>query len=541
MKKSIKILWTTILFLVGVLNFTLAQTSDKTLLAELAAEEQEAIDALVLYPAETRQIILEATTYPEALVKMESIHKRSTLAFREIMETLPQNSQEVIWDLTRYPGLIHELAKRKSGSEKSISMVLANYPVVIHKRAKAADENKALPFIVIDELNQSAESAFQTILDEYPIEVQNSLQEIIALPEVLSILTENIRLTLLVGDLYQKDPSWVMAKADSLNLEVARQNAKEIEDWKVSLEKDPEAMKELTASMKTYQETYGYDDDYYEYDLEEEVYRASRNQVTIHHYHYSYSYWLGYPYWYEYPRWRYYPSWYDWGFYYYPNRPVVIIGLPSFHFTHWFFHNHHHHHRYSHLSARFVKHYHRHRRAKSSISTTVDNWHHRHRTVISDNWMKDDGQLSKRFKEYGKLESSREKYNKKHPNKKISQLDYIKRNNRKYPTIDQSQKEQQFSKRKVNPTIPQQKKQDPSVFPKKKNPKVVPKKKTPKVVPKKKRPTVIPRKRTEKRKPNTRILPKQKINKGKTYHQNSWERSKVKRQKPTVKRKAPRV
>jgi len=548
MKVSNTSLLLSIFFLIGITSNLLAQT-DKELLAELAAEEEEAINALVLYPADTRQAILEATLYPEALIRMESIQNKTSTAFREIMQSHPLNSQQILWDLTRYPGLVHQLANLRLGSDNTIEAVLDNYPNIIHKRAREASANHDLPLVMVDQLDQSAESAFKTILEEYPLAIQGSLQELTTLPEVLTILTENIRLTLLVGHVYEKHPDWMLQKADSLNLEVTRQNAQEVADWKASLKNDPEAMKELTASINTYNEEYGYDDDYYNYDEEEAIFEETNNEVIIrHHYYYSYPYWLGYPYWYSYPRWHYYPSWYDWGFYQTPNQSIIFIGLPSFHFTHWFFYNSHHHYRYSHLSAHFVKHYHGHRRSGSSISTSVNNWHHRNRAVISNEWMKDDGRLSKRFKEYSEFESSREKYNKQHPKQKVSQQDYVSRNDKKYPALSNSKKEQEDqtknqSRINVKPDKPSFKKQTeknkkPKVDkPSTKQPKIQkdqtkkpvnPKIKRPEV--KKKTPKTSPKKKKTTRKPNSKNLKAPKVKRGKNYHKNTW--SKTKRTKP---------
>ena len=44
--------------------------NEKNMLSQLIAEERETVDALVLYPEETRLAILEACLYPEVLVKL---------------------------------------------------------------------------------------------------------------------------------------------------------------------------------------------------------------------------------------------------------------------------------------------------------------------------------------------------------------------------------------------------------------------------------------------------------------------------------------
>ena len=402
-----------------MVNQSQAQT-EKELLAQLIAEDQDAINALVLYPENTRMAILEATLYPEALIKLESIQTQTSTAFQELLGDYSKDIQQMIWDLTRYPDLIHRLAKTDGAA--AVNNVLKDYPDVIHQRAKEASRNYHHRLVKIDNLYQSADSAFKTLLSNYAPKTQDALQHLIALPEVLTILTENIRLSILVGDLYQQDPQWIIRQADSLNLEVARQNAQEMEDWKQSLEDNPEAMEELQASTEAFAEEYGYDDEYYDWEEDDVYYDNEVREVVVRHYYeYSYPYWFSYPSWYYYPRWRPYPFWHDWGFYYSSPRVVVVIRLPSFYFTNWYFYHPHHHYYWPHLSSHFVHHYHGHRSFGSSITTGVTVWRSQNREIITDTWLKDERSLPKRFKEYGDFETARRKYNKKYPQKEISQ------------------------------------------------------------------------------------------------------------------------
>lgn len=439
-----------------VLLFFLLLTSgqaqdDKALLAELVAADEEAVNALVLYPEETRMAILEVSLYPEALIKLEHIQSQTKTRFQELLAQYPQATQEVIWDLTRYPNLIAKLAELSPDTAKDWKQLLADYPEVIHQRAKEAyllhwDELK-----VIDALDTEARLAFDDLLVTYSTSTQEALRHLLPLPEVLSILTENIRLTVLVGALYRREPDWLLTQVDSLTLVVARQNAQELEDWKASLEEDPTAMKELTSSAESFRAEYNYDDDYYDYTTQDDLYYQDRADDRVMHdyYFYHFPYWFGYPEWYYYPRWRLYPSWYDWGFYWGTNRNIVVIGLPSFYFTHWYFYSPRHHYRWSHLSAHFTRHYDAHPRYGSSITTGVRVWQHQNREVVSREWLRDDGGLSNRFREYGKFEADRVKYNRTHPQKQVTQRQYIESNSRRYPTIAK-----ETARRKAtNPTI----------------------------------------------------------------------------------------
>ena len=91
-------------------------------------------------------------------------------------------------------------------------------------------------------------------------------------PEILDLLTQNIELTLLGGDLYKKAPDLVIQHADSLNLVISRQNAIELENWKSALENDPKAMEDLKLATQEFAD---------EYDYEEEDITAGKEKEVI--------------------------------------------------------------------------------------------------------------------------------------------------------------------------------------------------------------------------------------------------------------------
>jgi hypothetical protein len=424
-------------FLIGGTGICAYAQTDKELLAKVAAENQRAVDALVLYPAETRRDILEAALYPEALIKMESMQAETAAAFKKAVEGYPKETRELIWDLTRYPGLARNIVRESGGSKDGIERVLKAHPAEIHDKALRAGLEHFDLLRQIDLLNESAESAFKTILNAYPPKTQTALKSLLDLPEVLSLLTENIRLTILAGDLYRKEPNWTLFQADSLHRVVARRNAQELENWKKSLDENPQAKEEMTAAARTYADENGYKDDLYDEGGDDLYYEAQPEkpvQIVERHY-YHYPYWFGYPYWYDYPRWRPYPWWWDWGFYYGPGRSIVVIGLPSFHFTNWYFYHPWHHDRWYNLSGHFVRHYHLHQDSGGSISTGVTVWQRRHGTIIDGAWLKDDGRLQERFREYSRFEAGRVKFNRDNPSNQLEERDYLERNAGRYPEM----------------------------------------------------------------------------------------------------------
>ena len=70
MKNKRNFLVTVMILWLGMYN-GIAQT-DLSLLGDLAEENKKSVEALVLYPPETRLAILQATKSPEILVKMQN-------------------------------------------------------------------------------------------------------------------------------------------------------------------------------------------------------------------------------------------------------------------------------------------------------------------------------------------------------------------------------------------------------------------------------------------------------------------------------------
>lgn len=422
----------------GFLIFTVqsfAQTEEE-LLAQLLDQERSSVDALVLYPENTRISILEATLYPEALVKLESMQTKTSQAFQNLMENYPNEVREKAWDMTRYPNLISRLVEAGQSSSGSLEQVLGDYPDEVKNSAKEIYSQHFPLLVTIDQMDLEWNRAFDGLMQDYPLLTQNALRDLVQLPEVLSILTDNIRMAVLVGDIYRRKPDWLLSQMDSLSLIAARDRARELEDWKNNLESNPQAKEELMQSAQAFADEYSYDDSAYDYDDAYYSYNSSPQQVvTQRYYYYNYPYWYGYPSWYSYPRWRPYPVWWDWGFYYGPGRVIVIVDLPSYYFTHWYFYRPYHHYYYPYFSSYMVNHYYGHRGSGSSVIVAVNQWQRHYNTIVTDGWLRSSTTKPENFREFGKMEGEREKYNASHPTKAMDSREYLDKNRKKYPEL----------------------------------------------------------------------------------------------------------
>ena len=420
-----------------------AQT-DLSLLGDLAEENKKSVEALVLYPPETRLAILQATKNPEILVKMQNIREKTSAAFRALIEDFPRTTQAVFYDLNRYPGLVESLVLQR------------NEPAAIRKSLQVLNPDKAeeafgvvnrqmSTLIQINNLSQTTRRAFEGLIAGYPITAQQAFTHLLDLPEVIDLLNEDLRFTIMVGDVYRANPAWVIQKMDSLNLVVARAHAEELENWKSSIENDPEAKLELQSAANEYATENGYaveaaegnSVDDYAYDdvyADSDPVNSRTDRQIVQHYYDPYPYWYSYPWWEPYPRWHPYPLWWDWGAYFRPRGPIVIY-LPSYHFMHWYFDRPQHHDRYNRLSTHFVRHYYGYRSSGTTISMGVRDWQERNRRIISNDFITPQKELSERLREFGRFEQGWRELNTKNPSRNITQEEFLDKNSQKYPQI----------------------------------------------------------------------------------------------------------
>ena len=511
-------------------SITLAQT-DSALLRDLAEENKKSVEALVLYPADTRLAILEATKHPEVLIKMQDMREKTSAAFRTLIEDFPRTTQEIFYDLSRYPGMTATLVQQKN-DPAALRTALEALPEHNRENAFGVVTRQMPTFVQIHDLNQTTRRAFERLTTGYSAPAQQAFEHLLGLPEVIDLLNEDLRFTILVGETYRDNPAWVIHEMDSLNLAVARSHAEELENWKTTLENDPAAKAELQAAAKEYANENGYntddytgDDLYYEGD-----YYERDNDIRVWHYYTPYPYWYGYPYWEPYPRWRPYPWWWDWGGYYYP-RGVVIVYLPSYHFMNWYFQHPNHHYNYNHLSTHFVNHYYGHRNSGTTITMGVSDWQNRNRNVISNDFLADKTRLPERLKEYGRFETSRQEYNAKSPKKTVTPEEFLDKNARKYPDLQRSRETAKTEIQAEN-AVKREKRSDWA-------PPKAPAKPEPAPAPKTQRPPRIEPTPTQKppvmERPETRVprtQPRTQPEEAKDYHRQKWEENKPAQRQP---------
>jgi hypothetical protein len=431
-----------------------AQTTG--ILQQLPEEEQSAIEAIALYPQKERMALLEASLHPEILVRMENIRSTTEEQFKAKVSTLPEEDQKKIYNLSRYPELMTRICDRsKPGSNQEMKEVLEAYPEDIHEDAMDINQKHFDQLLEIQQLYKQADDAFHAMLGTYTASVRETFYSLLNLPAVVNIMTDNMSLTVLLGDIYSRNPQRLVMELDSLSIVLAEQRAQELSDWKRKLEENPEAMQEYEAAAKEFASDQGYDDEVYS-EPAPDIYT---DQVYIDYIWRPYPYWFGWPYWYTYPCWYPYPYWYHWGYYYGPGDMMFVIGLPSSFFIGWTFYYDDHFYHYPHFTDHVIDHYYGPRHSGATVPPVVRSLQEGRKSAVPADWFKDPENRVERIKEYGKFKMDYTDAVRESADKTPTEREFLKTNVDRYPTLkpilkDPVEKEVQSKKLRTYEPLP---------------------------------------------------------------------------------------
>ena len=423
------------------------QAQRSGMLNQLQEEEQSAIQAIALYPHKERAAILEASTHPEILVRMENIRRNTEKQFKDKIMNLPEDDQRKIYNLVRYPDLVDTICKHQEKlSNKELTAMLQAYPEEIHEDAEHIHKKYFELLRDIQHLYKDADDAFQSMLTSYPESTRQAYGALLSLPGVVTILTEHISMTILLGDIYKSNPQQLIQELDSLNIIVAEQQANELSAWKTQLEEDPEATQEFEEAAQEFAQEQGYDDVY-----QEPAPHMYADPLYVEYVWQPYPYWFGWPYWYAYPSWYPYPYWYHWGYYYGPGNVMFVVGMPSSFFIGWTFYDDHHFYHYPHFTDQVINHYYGPRRSGATVQPVLRSFEEGHKSAVPADWFKDPENRVERIKEYGKFKIDYDEAVRVSADPAPTEREFLKTNVDRYPTLKPAlkqpvQKEPQPSK-----------------------------------------------------------------------------------------------
>jgi hypothetical protein len=341
--------------------------NDAAALQSLLVNDSSSLRILFSYPDSVRQDIFAAATYPQGFTRLSEISKASNASFQKLASGYNQKRQKQLWEISRYPKLPSLLIANKDKKKAQLDALLNTYP---EETRKAADYfvKHTETLAGMEKIRLDFEMQYNGLVSDFPPEIRKSFTALLADPELLSLMSEDLRTTVSLGDIYKRNPKLLYHMADSVYLQIAGERGEEYEDWKTGIRKDTAVQKELREVSKKYASEEDNTDDVYE--------SATQKNVTFVLSTPPYPYWAGYPGWYAYPYWRPYPWWYNAGFYWDPYGSMIFLGLPSYQFGWWYYGHPHYYNHYTRTSRYFDQHYQVHPRSQSGFNRGIRDYNY---------------------------------------------------------------------------------------------------------------------------------------------------------------------
>lgn len=289
--------------------------------------QQSIIASIAPYNADVRQAILTVSSYPDILNNIEERKVTTQGKFIALVNDLNQNQQSWIYTLTRYPELLRSLVMLPDGESKNSIMQLVNMSDNNLQDAAWLMYKKHHDLLKqISDLYTTAQEGFLTDINSLDYATKSAFEKIKAMPDVLTLLTNNLSLTEQIGNSYKDQGIKLELHLSALHDSLVIESQYQVTALKEQINQNPEALNEMTQAAQDYAQQNGF-----------QVSSQSNYAQSGNYYTNPYSYWFGYPQWYNSAMW--YPGayWYDMGLYGGFGTGFGLYGFPSYGFSNWFY------------------------------------------------------------------------------------------------------------------------------------------------------------------------------------------------------------
>jgi hypothetical protein len=300
---------------------------NRELLRSVMQDDSDFVDVLAMADSDVQTAWLITSSAGEAVARVSALQEQSQTQFTDLARTYPRETQTDMWNVSRYDALVERLAK-SSLSEADINAIVAGLPDDTQQSARRLAKQNPELFIKMNTIRTDFERKYSEIMRSYPDSVQRSMSVLRSSPEVLALMNDNMRTTILFGDVYKRDAQAVRDALRERNLELVSKKANDVREWQAKVENDAEAKTELQQSAEAFAQEESFDATSEWAGPPPERWRIA-----------SYAYWTGYPWWYSSPQWYPYPLWYHTGYTVVRGR-WIWWGTPSWYFLRWHFGNH---------------------------------------------------------------------------------------------------------------------------------------------------------------------------------------------------------
>ncbi|MBW2242884.1 MAG: hypothetical protein JRH01_12950 [Deltaproteobacteria bacterium] len=304
--------------------------------------EREALEAIARHPEALREAAMRVAAQPELIVRIEGIRAWSSRGFEEILEGHDDADRADLWEMIRYPEVVEAIVE--GNVPEDLEEILAGTPADVKEAALRAVRNSPKTLEKIDALHQETHAAFGDVLGDVEPELADALESVASEPALLSVLAENLELTVALGEAYEREPEVLRAWLADLSVQVAAADDRERDEWSEAIREDEALREQVVESAAAWEDESGARQDAYDEGYDDGYERGyADDRAHLSHVR-------PYPYWYGYPAFRadifvpaahthtlWYPRshWGHLGFRYGPGHSLIVFSAPSFPFLYW--------------------------------------------------------------------------------------------------------------------------------------------------------------------------------------------------------------
>ena len=178
------------LLLISSITFTVSAQSNKL-------ETDKGIAASIApYDADVRLAILQASQYPNTLMQLQKSQTQTVASFQKMIGRFRKQKQEWFYTITRYPDLMHQLANLPAKqTPEAVYKLLPRQDSDLKVAAWKLYKNEKKNLAKLDNLRMDANREFENSITHLGTPARDAFRKLQAMPDVLTLLTNNIDLT----------------------------------------------------------------------------------------------------------------------------------------------------------------------------------------------------------------------------------------------------------------------------------------------------------------------------------------------------------
>ncbi len=185
--------------------------------------QREALERIALQPLALHPAIVEVASHEILLLRIPTLWSDFELAVEPLIHHYDIDERSTLQILLRHPGLVEAIVAGGPAGEPELRRRVAGYPPAIRERAVIAGREHYGLLRGLSEHTAAAGRAFEQVIAGSPPETQRAFREVIARPELVSLLIEEFDAAQQLAGAARVDRPGTVARLGSLQRDLQRQ------------------------------------------------------------------------------------------------------------------------------------------------------------------------------------------------------------------------------------------------------------------------------------------------------------------------------